>query len=87
MHIFGLIWFAGMVSSYSKGQISITQSTTVVGFLPSELQSSTEIKLTTVLETSIIKDENNDEDCICTPFHKCKTYKASPDGNELIDIR
>ncbi|XP_029344592.1 uncharacterized protein LOC100167585 isoform X2 [Acyrthosiphon pisum] len=87
MHIFGLILFAGIVSSSRKGQISIVQTTTVVGFLPSELQSSSEIKLTTILETSALKDENNYEDCICTPFHKCKTYKASPDGNELIDIR
>lgn len=86
MHIFGLILFAGIVSSSSKGQISITQ-TTVVGFLPSELQSSTEIKLTTILETSTLKDEFNDQDCICTPFHECKTYKSAPDGNELIDIR
>ncbi|XP_022168248.1 serine proteinase stubble-like isoform X2 [Myzus persicae] len=86
MHIIGLILFAGIVSSSPKGQISITQ-TTVVGFLPSELQSSTEIKLTTILETSTLKDENNYQDCICTPFHKCKTYKAAPDGNELIDIR
>jgi len=86
MHIFGLILFAGIVSSSPKGQRYITQ-TTVIGFLPSELQSTTEIKLTTILETSTLKDGNNDQDCICTPFHKCKTYKAAPDGNELIDIR
>jgi len=87
MHIIGLILFAGIVSSSPKGKISIKQTTTVVGFLPSEFQSSTEIKLTTILETSTLKDENNYEDCICTPFHECKTYRAAPDGNTIIDIR
>jgi len=87
MHIFGLIIFAGIVSSSPIGQISITQTTTVVGFLPSELQSSTKIKLTTFLESSTVKDENNYQNCICTPFHKCKTYKAAPDGHIIIDIR
>lgn len=86
MHIFGLILFIGMVSSSVIGSIFITK-TTVIGFLASELQSTTGLKLTTVLETSTLTDENYDDDCICTPYHKCKTYKAAPDGNELIDVR
>jgi len=86
MHIIGLTLFAVMVSSTSIGQIFISQ-TTVVGFLASELLTSTEPKLTTIIESSTLSDENDYQDCICTPFHMCKTYKAAPDGNELIDIR
>lgn len=73
-----------MVSSSIIGSISITKT---IGFLASELQSTTENKLTTVLESSTLTNENDDDDCICTPYHKCKSYKAAPDGNELIDVR
>jgi len=76
--------FIGMVSSSIIGSISITKT---IGFLASELQSTTENKLTTVLESSTLTNENDDDDCICTPYHKCKSYKAAPDGNELIDVR
>lgn len=75
-----------MVSSSIIGSISITK-TTVIGILASELQSATGLKLTTVLETSTLTNENYDDDCNCTPYHKCKSYKAAPDGNELIDVR
>ncbi|KAF0761641.1 serine proteinase stubble-like isoform X2 [Aphis craccivora] len=84
MHILSLILFIGMVSSSIIGSISITKT---IGFLASELQSTTENKLTTVLESSTLTNENDDDDCICTPYHKCKSYKAAPDGNELIDVR
>ncbi|XP_025193800.1 spermosin-like [Melanaphis sacchari] len=86
MQIFGLILFTGIVSSLVIGPLSVTH-TTVIGFLASELQSTTGLKLTTILETTTLTDENDDDDCNCTPYHQCKTYKAAPDGNELIDVR
>lgn len=86
-HIFGLILFAGMVLSSTIGQIFVSQ-TKLAGYLSSEMQGSAVPKLThNVIETSTLSDEKYEEDCICTPFHLCKTYEVAPDGHELIDIR
>jgi len=86
MHIFGLIMFAGIASSSPIGQILVTQKT-VVSNLYTEQFERYKTKLPTILENSTLTDENNYQDCICTPFHKCKTYKIAPDGNEIIDIK
>jgi len=85
MHIVGLILFAGIFSSSLIGQMAVTQKT-VVTVLFSEWNTN-KTELTTILETSPLKDENIYQDCICIPFHKCKTYNAAPDGNEVIDVR
>ncbi|CAI6347102.1 unnamed protein product [Macrosiphum euphorbiae] len=86
MHVFGLILFAGMASSSAISQTSIPQLT-VDSYPAYDEQSSTELKPTTVLETSTLLDENNDQDCICTPYHKCKSHKPDYEGHELISIR
>lgn len=88
MHVFGLILFAEMVSSSAIAQISIPQPATVDGYPASDKQSNTGLKPTTILETSTLSaDENDDQDCICTPYYKCKSHEPDYEGHALINIR
>ncbi|XP_001943192.2 serine protease Hayan [Acyrthosiphon pisum] len=86
MHVFGLILFAGMASSSAIAQMSIPQLT-VDSYPAYDEQSSTGLKSTTILETSTLSDENDDQDCICTPYHMCKSHKPDYEGHALINIR
>ncbi|XP_060869424.1 inactive CLIP domain-containing serine protease A8-like isoform X2 [Metopolophium dirhodum] len=86
MHVFGLILFAGMASSSAIAEMSIPQLT-VDSYPAYDEQSSTGLKPTTILETSTLSDENDDQDCICTPYHLCKSHKPDYEGHALINIR
>jgi len=84
MYIFGLVLFVGMVSSLAIAQMSSPQLT-VDDYPAYGIQSSTDP--TTALETSTLSDENDDQDCICTPYHMCKSHVPDYEGHALINIR
>ncbi|KAL5240173.1 hypothetical protein ACI65C_007583 [Semiaphis heraclei] len=86
MYIFGLILFVGMVSSLAIAQMSSPQLT-VDSYPTYDIQSSTDLNPTTALETSTLSDENDDQDCICTPYHMCKSHVPDYEGHALINIR
>ncbi|XP_015369411.1 PREDICTED: serine protease 44-like [Diuraphis noxia] len=85
-YIFGLMLFVGMVSSLAIAQMSSPQLT-VDSYPTYDIQSSTDLNPTTALETSTLSDENDDQDCICTPYHMCKSHVPDYEGHALINIR
>jgi len=80
MNYLSLILFVGILSKSAMGQTKqLPTMEDAINGTVSGLKSR-------YSETSSTNDEDAQE-CVCTPFHLCKSYVSSTDGNNLIDIR
>lgn len=83
MNVVHLIVFVGLFSTLAVEQVC--GSTIPLVNQTTENQNENDRSSKAHDEDALRMEHQNE--CICTPFNLCKTYKPAADGNELIDIR